>query len=125
MTKRFIPALCWAIGLWLQGMSAFVWAAPDPEEVEPHYYSKLWMLPGDLYFKSPQEAWAYYKPIAQAQLIKNYGPNGHPDILQDLFQAPPSAGTKGYTATINGQPIDYHWHYLRWQGTPNGDAYVQ
>ncbi|MBX7228162.1 MAG: hypothetical protein K1X48_00960, partial [Burkholderiaceae bacterium] len=120
----FIRAL---LTLALSICSATVWAAPEPEEVEPHYYTRLlyleWPYP---IFDSPQSAWAYYKPIRQAQLIKNFGPNGHPDILQDLYEAPASQlGTKGYIATINGRPIVHHWHYLRWQGTPNGDAYVQ
>ena len=98
--EPFIRAL---LALALSICSASIWAAPEPEEVEPNYYSKLWMLPKKtLYFNTPQEAWAYYKPIRQAELIKNFALNGHPDILQDLYEAPASKqGTNGYITTIN------------------------
>jgi hypothetical protein len=84
MTKRFIPALCWAIGLLLQGMSTSVWAAPEPE-TQPRYYTNLSFQNGqNLYFDSPQSAWDYYKPIGKHSSSKITGPNGHPDILQDV-----------------------------------------
>ena len=120
MAKRFIPALYWSIGLLVQGTSIAALAAP--EEVEPHYYSRLLQL-GQPYliFDTPQSAWAHYKPIRQAQMIKDSGPNGHPDLLQDLFNGPAPYDV----LSINGFPSYYGWHYLRWENTPNGSAYVQ
>ncbi|MBX7229531.1 MAG: hypothetical protein K1X48_07995, partial [Burkholderiaceae bacterium] len=120
----FIRAL---LTLALSICSATVWAAPEPEEVEPRYYTKLLSLGGPPYpiFDTPYAAWAYYKPIRQAQMIKNYGPNGHPPILQDLYETPASEqGAKGNVTTINGKPVIHSYTALVWKGTPNGDAYV-
>ena len=122
MLKPPAPFIRALLAFALSICSATVWAAPEPEEVEPHYYSKLYMNGKWLYFDSPQAAWDYYKPIRQAQMIKDYGPKGHPDILQEAYpaQAP-------YDNTLNGFPVNLAWHYLRWESLPNSIAptYVQ
>ena len=112
----FIRAL---LALALSICSASVWAAPEPEEVEPNYYTRLSLNGQNLYFKSPQEAWAYYKPIRQAELIKNFGPKGHPDILLDIYETPASE-QGGKVITINGRPVMHSVNVLIW----NGAAYI-
>ena len=56
MLKPPAPFIRALLTLALSICSATVWAAPEPEEVEPHYYSKLYMNGKWLYFDSPQAA---------------------------------------------------------------------